>query len=196
MNEDFKGMVESKADELKMQTMEAADKAESQIKGGVDAVEHSKAGQFIPTHFENIKFKTVIFGTICLSILATLPIYLMFSIERAKFRLFEFIQPFWRWIFLIFGLLTSIIDFVIVGMKLEKLSKLILLTKGIKVILLIISSMAITFISAYSKILFMLNIGGIIFLEFILVYYITLFFNRIHADNFDDEGNPKQKEVV
>lgn len=189
-------MVESKTDELKKQTTEVADKAEDKVKGGVDAVEHSKAGKFIPTHFENIEFKTVIYAAIVLSILTTIPIYLMFCVQQGSKPDISFLFKLYKWCFLIFGLLSSGIDIAIIALKFEKLSKLIMVTKLIKIVLLIISIFIITFSSFIQRLLYILDIAGVVLLEVIIVYYVVMFFNRLHSESFDDEGNPKNRDGV
>lgn len=185
-------MAENKTDELKKQTMEAADQAEEKVKEGVGKVEHSKAGQYIPTHIEKVEFKSIIYATIVMNFLTTLPIYLMFSLTDDKAATAHAMKYIYLFLFTFCGLVAPFFDALTIAMKLELLVKGLMLLKIIKGVCLVISPFLLSFKLKIATGLFIVYLFGVAFLDLVFVYYTVLYFDRLRSEHFDDNGNPKE----
>lgn len=185
-------MAENKTEEMKNQTMEAANKAEDNVKHGVDKLEHSKVGKLIPTRIDTINFKTIIYMAIIFDAIMTIPVCLMLGIGSAGTGFRAKLISFTKYIFFFFTLISPIVDFVTISMKLERIIKVLMLLKAIKVVFVIISFFLLNFGggSVLLKLLLFVFLLGVTLIDFIVVYYTVIYFNRLKSDEYDENGNP------
>lgn len=179
-------------EELKKKTQEKTDQAEHAVEQQVDKVEHSKVGSKIPTKIQNVDFKDIIYATLVMIMFSTIPIYLFVSMEIvASTTKMAWIYTFMEWCLLICGIGAVLFDALVIAMKQKMLFKLTLLFKVVKIAVTLISILVVKMAGNFARALYIIYALSTIGLDFIFIYYATLFFGRLSSDKFDEDANPK-----
>lgn len=189
-------MTDSKTDKIKNQTRETAEFAEHGVETGVDRVEKSRVGQAIPTYIEKVHFRDIVYGTLGLSVILTIPLYLIIcdelSAAEPKYKVFKQCV---KYILLFAGLVASIFDLAVIMLHMERFWIATLLFRALKVIAVLISIFIINIDGMFPKGLFVVySVLGVLFIDFLFVYYGVLYFKRTNSDAYDEMGDRKQEK--
>ncbi|KAM0687174.1 hypothetical protein COBT_001589 [Conglomerata obtusa] len=180
--------------EYKDKAAKGADEAEKKVEEGVEAVEHSKYGQKIPTHIEKIEFREIVFGTIFMVGVLIIPVYLLISID-AKIEtkgLFSFAKNFVKWSIIIAGFIGLAFDVVMIMSKKTLLLKVSMVLKLWKAVACLLMIIFISNLRGLNRLLLIVYLCGVIMVDALFIYYTVIYFKRINSDDYDDKGTPKK----
>lgn len=168
--------------------------ADKQVKGNIQSIERSAVGNKIPKEIGNITFFDLLKYTWVAILILDLAIVLILDARQMGTRWFsKYTMTAMKLLFLVVGMLADFAMLIVFMSKMSYLFKFVFCIKAVKSILVIItlvSSSSSTFMYLFSGVFGLL----VLILDFLFVYYLSIYFDRLESEEYDDYGAPTTKD--
>lgn len=165
------------------------DEAEKIMKGNASEIQKSKVGQKIPTQIQNVTFYDLLKYTWVAALSLDLAMVLIIEARSTGSEKFKTIITILKYLFLLVGMVADFGSLFIFGTSMHNLFKFLFVTKIAK-----------TFVSVFALFLStsgtFMKICSVIFgvlmasIDFLFVYYLSLYLNRLDQDEYNEYGIP------
>ncbi|KAL0265925.1 UNVERIFIED_CONTAM: hypothetical protein PYX00_011642 [Menopon gallinae] len=168
--------------------------ADKQVKGNIQNIERTTVGKKIPKEIGNVTFFDLLKCTWVAVLILDLAIVLILDARQAGTKWFsKYPMIIIELLFLVVGMLADFAMFAVFMSSLSYMFKFVFCIKMVKsvlVILVLVISSTGTLMHIFSGVFGIL----ILILDFLFVYYLSIYFDRLESDEYDDYGIPAAKD--
>lgn len=170
------------------------DQADKQVKGNIQNIERTTVGRKIPKEIGNITFFDLLKCTWVAVLILDLAIVLIMDARQVGTRWFSrYPMSTIKLLFLVVGMLADFAMFIVFMSSMSYMFKFVFCIKAVKSILVIVTMV----MSSSGALMYMFSgVFGVLvlILDFLFVYYLSIYFDRLESDEYDDYGIPAAKD--
>lgn len=168
--------------------------ADKQVKGNIQHIEKTTVGQKIPKEIESITFFDLLKYTWVAALILDLAIVLILDARKMGTRWFaRYPMTTIKFVFLVVGMLADFAMFIVFMSSMSYMFKFVFCSKAIKSVIVIVSLV----VSSSGAMMYVFSgVFGVLvlILDFLFVYYLSIYFDRLESEEYDDYGIPTAKD--
>eukprot|EP00866_Antonospora_locustae_P001945 jgi/Antlo1/1945/117 len=167
---------------------------DKQVKSNIQHIEKTAVGQKIPKEIENITFFDLLKYTWVASLILDLAIVLILDARQMGTRWFSrYPMTTIKMVFLVVGMLADFAMFIVFMSSMSNMFKFVFCTKAVKSVLVIV---ALIMSSSGAMMYVFSGVFGflVLIIDFLFVYYLSIYFDRLESEEYDDYGISTAKE--